>query len=202
MDYAHFLKAFIPIFFAIDAIGIIPLYLSYTDNMMVATRNRTVNLAALTALAVGVIFLFVGKELFKFLGIQIYDFKIAGGLLLLIFSIQDMLFSDPSKRRTAGNDPNIGVVPIGMPLIVGPGVLTTLLLLVDISGYAPTLLAFIANIILVWVVFRHAVKIVNVTGRGGAIAVGKVFSLLLGAIAVSMIRSGILGVYEQIQFTK
>jgi multiple antibiotic resistance protein len=202
MDFQFFLKAFIPIFFAIDAIGIVPLFLAHTDTMMVDTRNRVVNLAALTALAVGVVFLFVGKELFKFLGIQIYDFKIAGGLLLLIFSVQDLLFSDPSKRRTAGDDPNIGVVPIGLPLIVGPGVLTSLLLSVDINGYTPTLAAFIVNIIIVWITFRYATKIISITGRGGAIAVGKVFSLLLGAIAVAMIRSGILGIYEQLQLPK
>lgn len=191
MNFEVCLAAFIPLFFAMDVIGILPLFMNMTESMKISSRRHTINLATITALAVGIIFMFLGKITFHFLGITVPDFKIAGGLLLLIFSVQDLLFSEPSESRSSVQDPKIGVVPIGMPLIVGPGVLATLLLSYDNNGAFPTVVGFVANIAIVWIVFRYGTQIISKIGAGGAIAVGKVFSLLLGAVAVSMIRGGL-----------
>lgn len=185
-----FLKAFMPLFFAIDAIGILPAFMSVTGDISVMQRRKVVNQAAVTAFGISVFFIFFGQAIFKLLGITVNDFKVAGGILLLIFSIHDLLF-DQGNRRKAGADDTIGIVPIGTPLIIGPGALTTLLLLVDTTGYTWTMMSLTLNVAIVWIVFFFSDKVIKIITKPGAIAIGKVFALFLAAIAVMLIRSGI-----------
>ena len=185
-----FLKAFMPLFFAIDAIGILPAFMSVTGDISVMQRRKVVNQAAVTAFGISVFFIFFGQAIFKLLGITVYDFKVAGGILLLIFSIHDLLF-DQGNRRKAGSEDTIGIVPIGTPLIIGPGALTTLLLLVDTTGYTWTMMSLTLNVAIVWVVFFFSDRVIKIITKPGAIAIGKVFALFLAAIAVMLIRSGI-----------
>ncbi len=184
------LTAFIPLFFAIDAIGILPIYMAMTKEVFVDKRRSIVNQAAVTAFLISLVFMYLGKGIFRFLGITIPDFRIAGGILLLIFAITDLLFSDKGQARKNPEE-TMGVVPIGMPLIIGPGVLTTLLLSVGNNGYNATLIALILNIFIVWIAFNYSGQVIRIITEAGATAVGKVFSLLLAAIAVMMIRLGV-----------
>jgi multiple antibiotic resistance protein len=128
-----FLKAFMPLFFAIDAVGILPAFLSVTGDISVLQRRRVVNQAAVTAFGISVFFIFFGQAIFKLLGITVYDFKVAGGILLLVLSIYDLLFDQGNRRKTGAED-TIGIVPIGTPLIIGPGALTTLFLFLYNTG--------------------------------------------------------------------
>lgn len=185
-----FLKAFMPLFFAIDAIGILPAFLSVTGDASVIQRRKVVNQAAVTAFGISVFFIFFGQAIFKLLGITVNDFKVAGGILLLVFAVHDLLF-DTGERRKAGNDDTIGIVPIGTPLIIGPGALTTLLLTVDTTGYTWTMVSLTMNVAIVWIVFFFSDKVIKVITKPGSIAIGKVFALFLAAIAVMLIRSGI-----------
>jgi len=182
--------AFIPLFFAMDAIGILPLFAHMTRDLTLDKRRAVTKQAAVTAFLISFGFIYVGRGIFRFLGITIPDFKIAGGILLLIFSINDLLFAQKSRRRMDSID-TMGVVPIGMPLIIGPAVLTTLLLSVGSNGYNATFVALLGNIAIVWAVFYYSDSVIRVTGEAGATAVGKVFSLLLAAIGVEMIRLGL-----------
>ncbi len=184
-----FLAAFMPLFFAIDAIGILPAFLSVTGDASLIQRRRVVNQAVFTAFGISIFFVFFGQIIFKQLGISVNDFKVAGGLLLLILAVHDLLF-DQGERRKGGGD-TIGIVPIGTPLIIGPGALTTLLLIVDTAGYTWTMTSLILNIAIVWVLFYNSDKAIKIITKPGAIAVGKVFSLFLAAIGVMLIRSGI-----------
>jgi multiple antibiotic resistance protein len=190
--------AFIPLFFALDVVGILPVFVGMTRDIYIDKRQRIVNQAAITAFMISFGFIYLGKGIFKFLGITIADFKIAGGILLLIFSINDLLFAQRSRRR-GNSEETMGVVPIGMPLIIGPAVLTTLLLSVGNNGYNATLIALILNILIVWAVFRHSEFVIKSIGEAGATAIGKVFSLLLAAIAVEMIRLGITDIVGQLR---
>lgn len=192
MFWHKFLTAFIPLFFAFDAIGILPIYMAMTQDIFIDKRRSIINQAVLTAFFISFAFIYLGKGIFHFLGITISDFKIAGGVLLLVFAVTDLLFADKARRKaTSDLDPNIGVVPIGMPLIIGPAVLTTLLLSTGANGYTATVGALIVNVGIVWLVFYFSDQIITFVGTAGATAVGKVFSLLLAAIAVMMIRLGV-----------
>lgn len=184
----RFFLVFIPIFVAIDIFGILPLYLSIVHNVKMENRTNLAKQSVLTAILVGMGFLFFGRPLFNYLGITEADFKIAGGFILLVFAISDLLF--PGKTRLSFT-PDAGIVPIGTPLIVGPAVLTTLILMVDIYGYWLTSFSLILNLLIVWFVLKHSEKIYALLGTGGTRATAKVISLLLAAIAVMMIRVGV-----------
>jgi multiple antibiotic resistance protein len=184
-----FLLAIIPIFVAMDAIGVLPIFISLTEGMKGAERKQVVRASMLTGFAISLGFLAVGKLIFTAIGVTIPDFKVAGGVILLIIAIQDLLFPE-KKRRIA--DATVGIVPLGVPLIVGPAVLTTAIISVDAYGYIPTIISLMINLVFAWWVFSRAALVIRLLGEGGAKGVGKVVSLLLAAIAVMMIRRGII----------
>ncbi|MEP6811047.1 MAG: MarC family protein, partial [Chthoniobacterales bacterium] len=150
-------------------------------------RQRQGFLAVLTGLGVAIGFIFLGKAIFAALGISVADFQVAGGLILLGLAVRDLLGFD-GKERTGSAD--FGVVPLGMPLIAGPALLTALLLLMDTVGVWFTILALLVNLMLVEVGFHHARRIEGLLGRQGLNGVSKIIALLLAAIAVSLIRRG------------
>lgn len=125
-------KPFVPIFVAIDVLGILPIFISLTFETEITARKRIVNQSLLTAFLVSIGFLVAGKSVFNLLEISVSDFKIAGGILLFILSVVDLIF--PERTRTFPKE-TLGVVPIGIPLIVGPAVLTLLLISVDAYGF-------------------------------------------------------------------
>jgi multiple antibiotic resistance protein len=179
---------FIPLFVAIDIVAILPIYLSLTHGFSVKERKKAATESVATALLVGVVFIAMGEAIFRILGITNNDFKIAGGLVLLVFAVLDLIRRTEETRKPAGK---LGVVPIGVPLIAGPAVLTTLLVLVDHYGIAVTVVSFLMNLLIVWIVLKKGASIVAVLGEGGIVAVSKVMALLLASIAVMMIRIGI-----------
>jgi len=192
--FEKFLVSFVPLFVAIDAIGVVGIYIALTKNTTVVFRSRLLNEATLTALGVSIIFLFFGKVIFKLLGISVNDFRIAGGLILLILAIMDILFANLERTRDTGE--SLGVVPIGIPLIMGPAALTTILISSESVGWKVTLAALLINLVIAWAVFRSAHSITRVIGNSGAKAIAKVMALFLAAIAVMMIRSGIMGALQ------
>jgi multiple antibiotic resistance protein len=191
-----FLTAFIPLFFAFDAVGIMPVFMSMTHDTFVDKKRTIVNQAVITAFCLSFLFIYLGKGIFHFLGISIPDFRIAGGIILLVISTYDLIVARENRAQKSSpvgdHETTIGIVPIGMPLIVGPAVLTTLLLSTGQNGYTATMLALIANVFIVWLVFHYSDHVIKIIRRAGAIAIGKVFSLLLAAIAVRMIRLGFM----------
>lgn len=186
----NFIMTFIPLFVAFDAIGVLPIYISLTQDMEDAVRAKVLRHSVITATAVTVLFLLIGKGVFITLGITISDFQIAGGIILLVIAITDIIFSEQRSRKP---HPSVGTVPIGTPMIAGPASLTTLIMLSDIFGIPATMLSLVVNLIIVWIVFASAGRILSFLGEGGARALSKVVSLFLAAIAVMIIRRGIEG---------
>jgi multiple antibiotic resistance protein len=121
-------------------------------------------------------------------------FMIAGGIVLLIIAVIDIVRAG-EKRVTIS--PTIGVVPLGTPLIAGPATLTTTLVLVGSYGYLPVILSLIVNILLAWLIFAQAERIIRIIGIHGSRAFAKVAALLLAAIAVKMIRSGVFKLFGE-----
>lgn len=186
----NFVMTFIPLFVAFDAIGVLPIYMSLTDELDNAVRRRVLRDSIITATILTVLFLLVGKGIFIILGITISDFQIAGGIILLVIAITDIIFAEQKSRKP---HPSVGTVPIGTPLIAGPAALTTIIMLSDIFGIPMTMISLVVNLIIAWVIFSSAGRIIAFLGEGGARATSKVVSLFLAAIAVMIIRRGIEG---------
>lgn len=187
------LTAFVSLFVAVDVVGVLPVYLGLANALDEPGRRRVVTEATLTAAAAGAGFLVAGDAALQVLGVSVPDFQVAGGLLLVL-SIYDLLHPVAPLRQVGAR---IGVVPLGIPMIVGPAVLTTLLVLARTEGYAVTLAAFGANLVLVWAALRWAAAIERVLGEAGARAVAKVASLLLAAIGVTMMRRGLVALLRE-----
>jgi multiple antibiotic resistance protein len=184
-----FLLAFIPLFVAVDVVALVPIYLGIGMPLDEAARRRLVLEATLTAAAVGLGFLLIGDAVLYFLGVTVGDFQVAGGLLLLVLSIYELIHPELPLRQPGAHP---GVVPLGIPMIVGPAVLTTLLTVARTHGYTVTLIAFALNLVIVWTALRWASLISRVLGDAGCRASAKVFNLVLAAIAVTFIRRGVM----------
>ena len=187
-------NTFIPLFVAMDIFAVLPIFISITNDMTDSRKSTVISQSILTALVVSMVFVALGEAVFRILGITINDFKIAGGLILLVIAILDMIRYSEDRRKP---HETIGVVPIGVPLIVGPAVLTTIIVLIGNYGLIPTIISLILNLLIVWVSFIKAQKIIKMFGRNGIIAMSKVMALLLAAIAVMMIRLGLEGIISK-----
>lgn len=183
---------------AVNIAGILPLFIGLTAGMSARARRTLVVQAVSTAFGVAVLILFAGEVIFRTLGITLNDLRVGGGLILLILSIVDLIFSDYRRRAPAsdGQTGDLGVVPLGIPLIIGPAAITTILVSQQSFGYLPTLAALVANLVLVLIAFFWGPGLLERLGANTSKAVAKVASLFLAAIAVAIIRAGIVGMIE------
>jgi multiple antibiotic resistance protein len=183
---------FVPLFVAMDAVGNLPIFLALTQEVERKHRRHAVHLATLTGLGIGLGFVAIGKAIFLLLGIEEADFLVAGGIILLILAIRYLVTGKVMETKDLSASEMVGVVPLGTPLVVGPAVLTTLLLLIDQYFVVIVVLSFILNLAIQWLLFRQAERIVDFLGNTGVSAISKIVMLLLAAIAVKMIRQGVL----------
>ena len=186
----RFIQAFIPLFVAVDPIGMAAIFLALGQGTPPALRKRIARQATLTGGGVALLFLFLGQSIFTALGITVSDFQIAGGLILFILAARDLVHSAAEEPAKLADD--FGVVPLGMPLIAGPALITTLILLAQTLGWPVTLIALVANLILVVLAFAYSDWLGRKIGTTGLRAISKIISLLLAAIAVNMIRQGLV----------
>jgi len=183
-----FWLCFLPLLVAVDAIGIVPLFIGLTESLPPGQRQRILGQSVLTATAVALAFVFGGSALLRVLGITVADFMVAGGALLFVFSLSDLI----APQRASGLPvDSLGAVPLGVPLLAGPAVLTTSMLLVEQYGQLPTALAVIANMGLAWATLRAAQLIHRLLGATGTRVIQRVMLLLLAAIAVMTMRKGV-----------
>ncbi|MGA7838327.1 MAG: MarC family protein [Ignavibacteriaceae bacterium] len=191
MTLEIFLLSFIPLFVAMDIIGTTPIFLGYIHGISDKERKKLILEALLAAFILANVFLVFGKAVLVFLGITIDDFRIAGGIILLVIAVIDITSSSDTRRNPGSS---VGVVPLGIPLIMGPAALTTIIILVDNFGYLPTILSMTLNFIIVWIILSNAKWLIKLIGEGGTKAFAKIASLFLAAIAVMMIRVGVLSI--------
>jgi len=137
-----YIESFLPLFVAINALGVIPIYLAVTEGMTTRQRRRLTFQAVVTASLVAVLVLFAGQLIFSALGITVNDLRVGGGLILLVLSTSNLIFGDFRRRdpRQEGDEEegaSVGVVPLGIPLIIGPAAITSVLVSREAYGYLP-----------------------------------------------------------------
>jgi multiple antibiotic resistance protein len=188
MSWQSFVLTFVPLFIVIDAFGNVPFVVTMGEGRVRTEQRRMVHIAIITATIVGLIFLFFGRFILDVMDIDVGSFAIAGGIILLVLSIKYMTTGhmvDMISREM------VAVVPIGTPLTVGPATITTLILLALQYNIYMVLISFALNMLITWVIFLLSQRIAGFMGEGGIRATSRVFSLLLAAIAVSMIIRGL-----------
>ena len=189
-----YIVTFIPIFLAVDIIGTVPLYLGLTENLNQKQRNKVLTDSVIIATVLAVVFLFLGKFILRGLGITIDDFKVAGGVLLFILSVYLLM---PGKSREFVSESlyeDIGIFPLATPLITGPAVLVTAMMLLNSFGLLVTLTSLILNMVVAWLVLKYSGLLIKVIGNSGVKALSKVSYIFLAAIGAMILREGISGI--------
>ena len=201
-----FITSFVTLFVIIDPIGLTPVFVSLTNGETAAARRAIALRATVIGAVILLIFCLFGESVLTFLGISLPAFRISGGILLLLTAL-DMLFTGRRKRRAAQseaepaeNDPS--VFPLAIPLIAGPGAITTMILLSsthpDIAGTITLSLVMLAVIILVFLSFLTAPMIEKALGDTGTEVVTRLLGMLLAALAVQFILEGLSPVLSEI----
>ncbi|MFH0940876.1 MAG: MarC family protein [Candidatus Omnitrophota bacterium] len=189
-----YIVTFIPIFLAVDIIGTVPLYLGLTENLNQKQRNKVLTDSVIIATVLAVVFLFLGKFILRGLGITIDDFKVAGGVLLFILSVYLLM---PGKSREFVSESlyeDIGIFPLATPLITGPAVLVTAMMLLNSFGLLVTLTSLILNMVVAWLVLKYSGLLIKIIGNSGVKALSKVSYIFLAAIGAMILREGIAGI--------
>ncbi|NQV72566.1 MarC family protein [bacterium] len=191
-----YIESFLPLFVAMNLPGVLPIFMGLTDGMTIQARRKLVFQASTAAFFVAALILFAGEIIFNTMGITVNDLRVGGGLILLILSITDLIFGDYKRRGSADDDistSSIGIVPIGIPLIIGPAAITTIIVSQQSFGYIPSLVSLFVNLGIITIGFIVGPPLIEKLGSSTAKAVAKITSLFLAAIAVAMIRVGIIG---------
>jgi multiple antibiotic resistance protein len=188
-------STFIPLFIVMDAFGNLPYVIEVTEGLPSNQQHRIIHTATLTAALIGLVFLFFGRLILTAMSISVGYFAIACGIVLMVFSIRFLLTGQSVEMV---HDKLLAISPLGTPLLAGPAIITTLLLLSLQYAIYIVLISFALNLILAWVILHAKDKIMGFMGSGGLKAIGNVFNLLLAAIAASMVLRGLtlLGVIK------
>jgi len=192
------IPAFVTLFVIIDPIGLSPLFIALTQGMTAEERIRTGRRALLLSFVLLAAFGLFGETLLTAIGISIPAFRISGGLLLFLTAL-DMLFerrSDRRERRANEAPPDPSVFPLAMPLIAGPGALTTMILLTSsTTGDVPKLigvnLVMIAVLLLTYLSFRLSQVFARALGQTGIVVLTRLFGILLAALSVQFVLDGL-----------
>jgi len=187
------LRAFIALFIVVDPFGNIPIFVGLTEKLPVQKARKVYNTAILVGFILLLIFAFTGLEIFNLFGISISSFEIACGILLLIISIRILVSG--GFHETAESPESIGAVPIAMPLLVGPGAITTTILNLQSFGVIVAVLSVSIVLAITWVILRFIDKIYGYLGKTGAMVIARVMSLLIAAIAVQYIVNGVTALF-------
>jgi len=191
-----FILTFIAIFVAVDAVGNIPIFISLMEETTRKQKEKAIRDSVSTATVVAILFMFIGKLILRFIGITIPDFQIAGGTLLFFISVRLLLPTSSKAFIIETHDRDLGVFPLGTPLITGPAVLTTTLMMVDSYGMFPTFVSLLLNMVIVWITLVKSDLFIRLMGKGGLRALSKIMYILLAAIGVMMVRRGVFSIIQ------
>jgi len=192
LTWDDFLKSFIPIFVALDVLGVLPLYARFAVSLDRKKRNTVLRESIITAFIVAVGFVLLGNRILAYLSISIEDLLIAGGIILFIIATRDLVGGD--RGDLAGQEDLFAVVPLGVPLLAGPALLTTSLIIYNSFGFLYVFLSLVLNLLVAGFVFKYSLLILRFVSRRWIEALSKLLFLLLASIAIMFIRRGLQGI--------
>ncbi|MFB3889990.1 MAG: MarC family protein [Candidatus Bathyarchaeia archaeon] len=190
VDFAlNLAKAIIVLFIIVDPFGNIPIFMGLTEKLTESQRRKVFNTACLVGFVLLLVFAFTGQEIFAIFGISIYSFEIAGGVLLLIISIRILVSGN--LEETKESPESIGAVPIAMPLLVGPGAITTTIFNLQQYDIVATALSVLVVMVLTWIILRYMNRVYGFLGKTGSVVIARVMALLIAALAIQYMLNGV-----------
>jgi len=200
MMIVDFLRIFVAIFIIVDPIGLLPLFIALTHNYSKKRIKHTVWLACLTAAFVLIIFAFAGDIILEFFGVTIPAFRIAGGIIIFIIALgmlqakRTRLKTTPEEEEKGLEQEEVGIVPIGIPMLAGPGAITTVIVFTSSSQQYNTYITIAAIMLTLFFAFfilKQAVSIHRILGPTGLNIFTRLMGLILAVISVQFVIDGI-----------
>ncbi|MFF0726742.1 MarC family protein [Streptomyces sp. NPDC004134] len=198
-DLALFGSVFVTLFVIMDPPGTTPIFLALTSGRPLKLQRKMAMQAAAVAFGVIAVFAIGGQQILDYLHVSVPALMVAGGLLLLLISLD--LLTGKAEEPTQTKDVNAALVPLGMPLLAGPGAIVTVILAVqDAHGVRQELAvwaAIVAIHLVLWVTMRYSLLIIRVIKEGGVVLVSRLAGMLLATIAVQQIANGVTEFIQQ-----
>jgi multiple antibiotic resistance protein len=188
-------EVFVTLFVIMDPVGTVPIFLSLTSGRSAVSARRAAWQAVAVSFGVISAFAFFGQQILAYLNISLPALQCAGGLLLLLVALE--LLTGKEEEMTANSDTNVALVPLGTPLLAGPGaIVATMVFVRQVHGFAD-FAAVALGVILVhaslWLAMRFSLPILRLLREGGVLLVTRIAGLLLSAIAVQMVADAVRG---------
>ncbi|WP_377269531.1 MarC family protein [Peterkaempfera sp. SMS 1(5)a] len=193
-DVAAFGSLFVTLFVIMDPPGTIPIFLALTSGRAVRTQRRMAWQAALVALGVITAFGLFGHQILDYLHVSIPALQVSGGLLLLLIALD--LLTGRIEEPTQTKEVNVALVPLGTPLLAGPGAIVAVILAVQgAHGTGQEIgvwTAIVAMHVVLWLTMRYSLVVIRIIKEGGVVLVTRLSGLLLSAIAVQLVADGVI----------
>ena len=182
-------EAFITLFVIMDPIGNLPLFISLTKGMPISEVKRNIDRSIFVAGVLLFAFLFLGLQIFDFFNINIDSFQIAGGIILFIIGLLYVFGATFKVIKHSTTDLS---VPLGTPLLTGPGTITTTIILVNEKGTFVTVIAAFLTLLATWLILANSSRLYKILGPHWTNVISRVMGIILAAIAVEFITEGVL----------
>ena len=201
MDFAqltHYVEVTLYAFLALTAvlnpIGNVPVFIELTQGLDEKTKRQLYNITVITAFLTLFVLTFTGRWIMEYVfQIRLEEFRIAGGVLLIIIAVNQIVFTHHHKRdpEHPENILELGVVPMAIPLLVGPGSIVTSLLILDRDGPIIAIVSLVTVFLFTWLIFRSSAFLNRFLGKYGSLVVARVLYIFIAAIGVHFLVSGI-----------
>jgi multiple antibiotic resistance protein len=193
LDTVLLVEVFVTLFVIMDPVGTVPIFLSLTSGRSPASARRAAWQAVAVSFFVITVFAFFGQQILSYLHISLPALQGAGGLLLLLVALE--LLTGKEQEPTATVNTNVALVPLGTPLLAGPGAIVATMLFVEQVDTVGTFTAVALGVVLVhaalWVAMRYSLPILRLIRESGVLLVTRIAGLLLSAIAVQLIADSV-----------
>ena len=187
LDIPVIIQSIILLFIIMDPLGNVPVYFSVTKTFKENQKNKIIQQAILTASFILIAFTVLGKKIFEYFNLSFESFLIAGGVLLFLIGL-DMVRGHMKKYEHARN---FGVVPLGIPLIAGPGAITMAIILSQTSGLTTAVISIIAAMILMELTLAFCDSIMKFIGTKSSETLTRIMGIILAVVAVQFILNGL-----------
>ena len=193
LDTVLLVEVFVTLFVIMDPVGTVPIFLSLTGGRSAASARRAAWQAVAVSFLVISLFAFFGQQILGYLHISLPALQGAGGLLLLLVALE--LLTDNEKEPTAAAGTNVALVPLGTPLLAGPGAIVAVMLFVesvdDVADFVAVSLGVVLVHVSLWLAMRYSLPILRLIRESGVLLVTRIAGLLLSAIAVQLVADSV-----------
>ena len=189
MFIGNFLRAFFELFIVLDPISVAPIYISRSSTLPPSQRSKLLNMIVTSVFFMLLLFAVIGDLMFRLLGVSMSDFKIAAGIILLVYAVASFLNIQLTSSEA---QPESLLVPIATPLLAGPGSVTVVIYIKQAYGYPMAILSLVLNVALIYPIFKAGDRIIELLGRQGVLLLDKFMNLIIAGFSISLIRMGII----------